>query len=420
MSLGTRLQHAWNAFTSDTKASQPSRQFFYGVGQNDYPGRLHFHPGNEKSIVTSVFNRIAIDVATAKFQHVRVNQNGKYDETIKDLLNDCLTVEANMDQTGRELIQDVAMTLCEEGCAIIVPVDTTLDPEKTDAYEIKSLRCGVPVEWYPDRIRVKLYNDRTGNKEEIVLFKRNVAVVTNPLYAVMNEPNSTLKRLIRKLNLLDAVDEQSGSGKLDLIIQLPYIIKSEGRRKQAEQRRKDIEMQLAGSKYGIAYTDGTEHVTQLNRPAENNLLTQVEYLTNMLYGQLGMAPSIFDGTADENVMTNYQTRTVTPMLCAIAEAMNRAFLSKTARTQGQAIQFFLDPFRFVPTTQVPEMADKLIRNEVLTPNEVRAIINYPPSDDPKSNELRNPNINQENQNGVNSSSGGLDDELDNMNSEKEE
>jgi hypothetical protein len=346
-------------------------------------------------MVTSIYNKIAVDVAAIPIKHVRLDENERYIETIKSDLNETLTTSANVDQTGRALIQDAVISMFDEGCVAIVPVETTLDPEITGAYDIQSLRVGKITEWFPAHVRVQLYDERDGQKKEITVPKKMVAVVENPLYAIMNEPNSTLKRLIRKLNLLDAIDEQSGSGKLDLIIQLPYVIKSEARKKQAEERKKDIEDQLAGSKYGIAYTDATEKITQLNRPAENNLLKQIEYLVGMLYAQLGLTESIFNGTADEAEMLNYFNRTIEPILAAITEEMKRKFLTKTARTQNQSINYFRDPFRLTPIASLTEAADKFTRNEILSSNEFRAIIGYKPSKDPAADELRNKNIQQQ-------------------------
>ena len=362
--------------------------------------RTRFSRGNERSIVTSVYNRIALDTASINIQHCRLDANNRFVETINSNLNKCLNIEANIDQTGRAFIQDVVMSMLDEGCVAIVPIDTTLDPKVTSSYDILSMRVGKILEWYPAHIKVRVYNDKTGNKENIIVPKSTVAIVENPLYAVINEPNSTMQRLIRKLNLLDSIDEQSGAGKLDLIIQLPYIIKTEARRQQAENRRKEIEMQLAGSKYGIAYTDGTERVTQLNRPVENNLMSQIEYLTSMLYSQLGITQTILDGTADEKTMLNYNNRTIEPIISAIVDEMKRKFLTKTARAQSQTITFFRAPFRLVPVNSIAEIADKFTRNEILTSNEIRQIIGMKPSNDPKADELRNSNINQANENGA--------------------
>lgn len=393
MGLGERLQHAWNAFKNDGDPMKIS-PFYLGGGYNYRPDQLRFNPGTERSIVTAVYNRIAIDVAAIKIQHVRLDQNGRYTEVINDQLNKCLTVSANVDQTGRALIQDVIMTLCDVGVAAIVPTDTTIDPRLSSSFIVEELRVGEITQWFPAHIQVRVYNEKSGVKQEVVLPKDMVAIVENPLYPIMNAPNSTLRRLIRKLAILDAIDEQSGAGKLDLIIQLPYIIKTEKKREQAEIRRKEIEMQLAGSKYGIAYTDGTEHITQLNRPAENNLMTQIEYLTKMLYSQLGITEEVMNGTADEAAMLNYHNRTIEPMLSAITEEMYRKFLSQTARTQGQSITFFRDPFKLVPVNNIADIADKFTRNEILSSNEVRAIIGYKPVDDPRADELRNKNLNQ--------------------------
>jgi hypothetical protein len=333
-----------------------------------------------------------MDVAAIAIKHCRVDANGRYIEDIKSGLNDCLSIEANIDQTGRSFIQDVVMSMFDEGVVAIVPVDTNVDPTNTTSYDILSMRTGKIVEWYPAHVKVEVYNDRTGRKEKIVLPKRSVAIVENPLYAVINETNSTMQRLIRKLNILDAIDEQSGSGKLDLIIQLPYVIKTDARREQADKRRKDIEEQLKGP-YGIAYTDGTERITQLNRPVENNLMKQIEYLTNQLYNQIGMTPSVLDGTADEKAMLNYNNRTIEPIISAIVDAMKRSFLSKTARTQGQTIRFFNNPFKLMTVKEVAESADSLGRNEIVSSNEFREILGFKPSKDPKADELRNSNLN---------------------------
>lgn len=390
--LGSRLKHAWNAFTN----KDPTEEYRTPVGQSSYyrPDRPRFTRGNERSIVTSVYNRIAMDAASVDIKHVRLDENGRFTSVIDSGLNNCLSLDANLDQTGRALIQDAVMSMMDEGCIAIVPVDTTLNPEVTGSYDINSMRVGKIVEWYPQHVKVKIYNELTGKKEEVRLSKRNVAIVENPLYAVVNEPNSTMQRLIRKLNLLDVVDDQSASGKLDLIIQLPYVIKTEARRKQAEDRRKDIENQLNGSKYGIAYTDGTERITQLNRPVENNLMKQIEYLTNMLYGQLGLTPNILNGSANEKEMLNYNNRTIEPILSAIVDEMLRKFLTKTARSQGQSIEYFRDPFRLVPIENIAEIADKFTRNEIMTSNEMRQVIGMKPSDDPKADQLVNSNIAQ--------------------------
>lgn len=390
--LTSRLKKAWNAFTNNRDPTVSQYQHT-GMGYVYRPDRVRFSRGNERSIVTSVYNRIAMDVAAIAIKHCRVDENGRYIEDIRSGLNDCLTIEANIDQTGRSFIQDVVMSMFDEGAVAIVPVDTSVDPTISTSYDILSMRTGKIVEWYPTKVKVRVYNDRTGKKEDIVLPKRSVAIIENPLYAVINEPNSTMQRLIRKLNILDAIDEQSGSGKLDLIIQLPYVIKTESRQQQAEKRRKDIEEQLKGP-YGIAYTDGTEKITQLNRPVENNLMKQIEYLMNQLYGQIGMTPSVLDGTADERAMLNYNNRTIEPIISAIVDAMKRSFLTKTARTQGQTVMFFRDPFKLVPVSDIAEIADKFTRNEILSSNEVRQIIGMKPSDDPKADMLINSNLNQ--------------------------
>ena len=392
LTLTSRIKKAWNAFTNNR---DPTISPFRDIGTSYVyrPDRVRFSRGNEKSIVTSVYNRIAMDVASVTIKHCRTDKNGQYIEDIKSGLNECLTTEANIDQTGRSFIQDVVMSMFDEGVVAIVPVDTSIDPRHSGSYDILSMRTGKILEWYPAHVKVKVYNDRTGKKEDIILPKRSVAIIENPLYAVINEPNSTMQRLIRKLNILDAIDEQSGSGKLDLIIQLPYVIKSEARKQQAENRRKDIEEQLKGP-YGIAYTDGTERITQLNRPVENNLMKQIEYLTNQLYNQIGMTPSVLDNTADERAMLNYNNRTIEPIISAIAGAMKRSFLTKTARTQGQTIMFFREPFKLMPVSEIAENADKFTRNEILSSNEFRQLIGFKPSDDPKADELRNSNIAQ--------------------------
>ena len=392
LTLSSRLKRAWNAFTKNRDPTDVQYQNV-GMGYVYRPDRVRFSRGNERSIVTSVYNRIAMDVAAIAIKHCRVDENGRYKEDMKTGLNDCLTVEANIDQSGRSFIQDVVMSMFDEGAVAIVPVDTSYDPTISNSYDILSMRTGKILEWYPAHVKVRVYNDRIGKKEDIILPKRSVAIVENPLYAVINEPNSTMQRLVRKLNILDAIDEQSGSGKLDLIIQLPYVIKSEARQQQAEKRRKDIEDQLKGP-YGIAYTDGTEKITQLNRPVENNLMKQIEYLMNQLYSQIGMTPSVLDGTADEAAMLNYNNRTIEPILAAIADAMKRSFLSKTARTQGQTIMFFREPFKLVPVNNIADIADKFTRNEILSSNEIRQIIGMKPSNDPKADELRNSTIRQ--------------------------
>ena len=389
ISFSSRLKKAWNAF----KNRDPTFNY-QGAGYSYRPDRPRLTRGNERSIVTSVYNRIALDVSSTTIQHIRLDDNGRFLETIDSDLNSCLTLESNIDQTSRAFIQDVVMSMLDEGCVAIVPIDTDVDPNSTDSYKIYSMRTGKILDWYPSSVRVRVYNDRTGNKEDIVVQKSKVAIVENPLYAVINEPNSTMQRLMRKLSLLDVTDEQTASGKLDLIIQLPYVIKTEARRQQAELRRKDIEMQLAGSKYGIAYTDGTERITQLNRSVENNLMKQVEYLTNLLYSQLGITQTILDGTADEQTMLNYYSRTIEPIISAIVDEMKRKFLTKTARTQLQSIAFFRDPFKLVPVNSIAEIADKFTRNEIMTSNEIRQIIGMKPSTDPKADKLINSNISQ--------------------------
>ena len=392
MRMRDRLQHAWNAFVyNDNTYTNPQN---LGGFSTFKPDRVHFSRGVEKSIVTSVYNRLALDVASLAIKHVRLDENGRYMEEVNSGLQNCLNVEANIDQTGRAFLQDVVMSMLDEGCVAIVPVDTTVNPAVSGSYEINTMRTGKILEWYPAHVRIRVYNDKKGIHEELTLPKSSVAIIENPLYAVINEPNSTMQRLIRKLNLLDVVDEQTSSGKLDLIIQLPYVIKSEARRKQAEERRKDIEMQLSGSKYGIAYTDGTERITQLNRPAENNLMKQVEYLTSMLYSQLGLTQSIMDGSADEKTMLNYYNRTIEPIIAAIVDEMKRKFLTKTARSQRQSVMYFRDPFKLVPVNEIAEIADKFTRNEIMTSNEIRQVVGMKPSDDPSADELRNKNLNQ--------------------------
>ena len=390
MGVLDRLRHGWNAFMNrdPTYAQDLGPSYYYR------PDRPRFTRGNERSIVTSVYNRIALDASAITIQHVRLDENGRFLSTIDSDLNKCLTLDANIDQTGRAFLQDAVMSMLDEGCVALVPVETDVDPNDTDSYKIFSIRTGKIVEWRPQHVKVRVYDERTGRKEDITISKSSVAIVENPLYAVINEPNSTMQRLIRKLSLLDVTDEQTASGKLDLIIQLPYIIKTEARRQQAEQRRKDIEMQLAGSKYGIAYTDGTEHITQLNRSVENNLMKQVEYLTSMLYSQLGITQTILDGTADEKTMINYYTRTIEPIVSSIVDEMKRKFLTKTARSQRQSIEFFRDPFKLVPVNDIAEIADKFTRNEIMTSNEIRQIVGMKPSDDPKADELINSNISQ--------------------------
>lgn len=411
-SVGRRLQHAWNAFlnrapTSYMMVNNPYQN--YGYSSNVRPDRFQLRSSNERSIIASVYNQMAVDVAGMEFRHVRLDQNERYIETISSGLNECLSVEANIDQTGRAFIQDVVMSMFDEGCVALVPVDTTIDPVISGSFDIQSIRVGKILEWFPAHVRVQVYNDRSGRREELTLPKKNVGIVENPLYAVMNEHNSTLKRLIRKLNILDAIDEQSGSGKLDLIIQLPYVIKTESRKAQAEARRQDVETQLSGSKYGIAYTDGTEKITQLNRPAENNLMAQITYLTSMLYSQLGITESIFNGTADEATYLNYYNRTIEPICSAIVGEMKRKFLTKTARSQNQTIMFFSDPFKLVPVNNLAEIADKFTRNAILSSNELRAVIGYKPSKDPAADELTNKNLNPPS-NGTTSSAVSQEDE----------
>lgn len=401
-SLRDRLKHSWNAFLGRDPTEYESQNtinpiYPYEMGSYTRPDRLRLKTGNEKSIITAMYNRIAMDVAAIDIEHVKVNENGSYTETVYDGLTNCLTTEANLDQTGRELIQDIVMSMFDEGVVAVVPIETDINPNVSGSFDIKNLRTGKIMEWRPHTVKVRVYNESTGLKQEIVIDKKYTAIIQNPLYYVMNEPNSTIQRLIRKLNLLDAIDEQSAAGKLDLIIQLPYVIKSEARKQQAEARRKDIEMQLTGTKYGIAYTDGTERITQLNRPIENNIMSQVEYLTNMIYAQLGLSQKIFDGTASESEMLNYYNRTIEPILASITEEMSRKFLTKTARTQHHTIRYFRDPFKLVPVNQIADIADRFTRNEILSSNEVRSLIGYKPVDDSRADELRNKNMNMSNQ-----------------------
>lgn len=388
--FGDRLSHAWNAFLN----RDPTPVFNFGEISYRNPVNLRPIKGIEKSIVTSIYNRLSIDVAAIAIKHVRVDENGGYIEDVNSYLNDCLSIEANKDQTSRAFMQDVVLTMLEEGCVAVVPVDTTTNPGLTGSYDIKSIRVARILEWAPDNIRIRIYNDILGKYEELWVPKRNAAIIQNPFYSIMNEPNSTLQRLIRKLSLLDGVDEQSSSGKLDLIIQLPYVIKSDARRQQAEQRRKEIEMQLEGSKYGIAYTDGTEKIVQLNRSLENNLQSQVEYLTNQVYAQLSISEEILNGTADEQKMTNYYNQTIEPLISAIRDEYFRKFLTKTARSQNQSILFFREPFKLVPVSNIAEIADKFTRNEIMSPNEIRQIVGLKPDSDPESNKLRNRNLNK--------------------------
>lgn len=389
--LGTALKHAWNVFSNQDTRDRVQTQY-YGSAYSVRPDRLRYRIPNERSIVSSIYTRLGIDVASVEMRHVRTDSDGQYTEDINSGLNECLTVQANVDQAATAFRQDIVMTLFDEGVAAIVPVDTSISPEVTGGYDILTLRVGKIVTWYPQHVRVSLYNEARGEREEITLQKSVVAIVENPLYTVMNEPNSTLQRLLTKLNLLDAVDQQSASGKLDLIIQLPYVIKSQARRQQAEQRRKDIEFQLKGSQYGIAYTDGTEKITQLNRPATNNLMDQIVFLTEMLYGQLGLTKEVMNGTADEKTMLNYWNRSIEPILTAVVEAMRRSFLTKTARTQLQSILYFRDPFKLIPIENIAEIADKFTRNEIATANEIRAKVGWKPSKEPKANKLINSNM----------------------------
>ena len=388
MNIGSRLKHAWNAFLN----RDPPGSRYYGGGYSYRPDRMRFSRGSERTIINAIYNRIALDAASITINHVKLDENNRFDSIIDSGLNYCLNTEANADQPGRGLIQDIVMTFLEEGVAAVVPEKTNFDPRYSNSYEIYSMRVGVPVEWYPNHVRVRMFNELTGQKEEITFPKKMVALIENPFYAVMNAPNSTMQQLVRKLALLDVVDEQAGSGKLDMIIQLPYVIKSQTRRDQAEQRRAEIEKQLSGSKYGIAYTDGTERIVQLNRSLENNILKSIEYLTNMVYSQLGVTQEILNGTADEKTMNNYMNRIIEPVVSAIADEFKRKFLTKTARTQGQSIMFFRDPFRLAPVSMIAEMADKFTRNEIMTPNEFRQVIGMKPSKDPKSDQLANRNI----------------------------
>lgn len=412
MAFLDRLRHGWNAFLNN---DEPKAAYSYGFSYGTRPDRVRMTRGNEKSIITAIYNRIASDAAAIDIEHVRLDEEGRYLETIDSGLNNCLTLDANVDQTGRAFVQDAVMSMFDEGAVGLVPVDTSINPAVSASFDIFSLRTAKILEWFPRHVRIRVYNDRTGKFEEIVVPKSTIAIVENPFYAVINEPSSTMQRLIHKLALLDDVDEQSSSGKLDLIIQLPYTIRSEARRKQADERRKDIEMQLAGSKYGIAYTDATEHVTQLNRSVENNMLAQIEYLTNMLYSQMGITQSVLDGTANSETMLNYYNRTVEPILAAITDEMKRKFLSKTARTQRQSIEYFRDPFRLVPVDQFAEIADKMRRNEIMSSNELRQKIGMRPSQSAKADVLDNPNLAQaaqpqqggeEIQNGLTEPSGG--------------
>lgn len=385
-----RLQHGWNAFMNKDPTAHYQN---IGPGYSRRPDRPVLTRGNERTIVTSIVNRVALDVSSLDITHCKVDDNGRFVETINSSLNNCLKLEANLDQTGRAFIQDVVMSMFDEGCVAIVPVDTNIDLNNNGSFDILSMRTGKVIEWYPQHVKVRVYNEKKGTKEDIVIHKQKVSIIENPFYAVVNEPNSTLQRLMRKLALLDIVDEQSSAGKLDMIIQLPYTIKSEARREQAESRRKDIEMQLTNTKYGIAYVDATEKITQLNRPLENNLMKQIEYLMSILHSQLGITQSILDGTADEQTLLNYHSRTIEPIVSAIVDEMKRKFLTKTARTQKQTITFFRDPFKLVPVNNIADIADKFTRNEILTSNEIRQVIGFRPSKDPKADELRNSNLN---------------------------
>ena len=394
MGLLEKLKNAWNAFRQVEEPTYRAPTYInYGYSSSSRPDRMYFTRGNDRSIITAVYTRMAVDVAMLDFKHVRTDEENRYLEDVKSGLNGCLTLEANKDQTARAFIQDAMQSLFDEGCIALVPIDTDKNPDDTSSYDILSIRVGKITQWMPDHVRVEVYNDRKGFKQEIVMPKADVAIIENPLYSIMNAPNSTLQRLIRKLNLLDAIDEQSGSGKLDLIIQLPYIIKTDARRQQADKRRKDIEEQLSGSKYGIAYTDGTEKITQLNRPVDNNLLNQITYLTSMLYSQLGIDETILNGTADPKTMLNYMNRTIKPLALCLVDEMKRKFLTSTARRQKQTIMYFSDPFALVPVDQLAELADKFTRNEIISPNEFRQKIGLKPSQDPAADELRNRNIN---------------------------
>lgn len=386
-----RLRHAFNVFMNKDPTS-----YSYGSGSYIRPDRKTFSRGNERTIIASIYNRIALDAASINIKHVRLDENERFLETIDSGLNNCLNLEANLDQSGRAFLLDIFISLLDEGCIAIVPIDTSISIHSSNSFDILSMRTGKITDWYPDKVKIKIYNQTTGINEEVILPKKTVAIVENPLYSVINEPNSTMQRLKYKLALMDKFDEENGSKKLDLIIQLPYSIKGDLRRRQAEERHKDIENQLANSQYGIAYIDSTEHITQLNRPVENNLLAQIKYLTETLYGQLGLTPEIMNGSADEKTMLNYYNRTIEPLVSFVVDEMKRKFLTKTARTQHQTIMFFRDPFKLVPVNQIAEIADKFTRNEILTSNEVRQIVGIKPSNDPKADELRNKNLNQQN------------------------
>ena len=392
INVGSKLKRAWNAFLNRDPPIRSSSYYYGGYSYRPYYQRLG--GATDRTVVSAIYNRIAVDASSITIQHVRLDENGRFNETIDSGLNSCLNLSANIDQTGRSFVEDIVLTMLDEGVVAVVPVDTDVDPKLTDSYEIITMRVGKITEWFPDSVRVKLYNDRNGEKEEIMVLKKNAAIIENPFYSVMNEPNGTMRRLIQKLNLLDSVDEQSSSGKLDLIIQLPYVIKNEARRAQAEERRRQIEDQLSGSKYGIAYTDGTEKITQLNRSLENNLLKQIEYLTALAYSQLGITQEIMNGTADEAAMTNYYSRMIEPIVSAIVDEFKRKFLTKTARSQRQSITFYRDPFKLVPIGTVAEMADKFTRNEIMSSNEFRQVIGLKPSKDPRADELRNKNLNE--------------------------
>lgn len=390
--LRNRFKNAWDVFMNRNDV-EPS---YESVGINSYyrPDRVQYSRGNERSIISALFTRIAMDVASIDIRHVRLDDNGRYGMDMNSGLNNCLSFEANLDQTSRAFIQDLVMTMLDDGVAVAVPERTDVNPAHTASYDIQSMRVGTIVEWYPENVKVRLYNQRTGLKEDLILPKSLVAIIENPMYSVINEPNSTVKRLIHKLNLLDVIDEQSSSGKLDMIIQLPYTVKSDIQKRRADDRIRDIERQLNGSKYGIAYADATEHITQLNRSVENNLLSTIQYLTQMAYSQIGITQSILEGTASEQEQLNYTSHTIEPFVSAICNEFKRKFISKTARTQGQTIMFFRDPFKLVPVSQIAEIADKFTRNEILVPNEIRQIIGFKPADDPNADELRNRNISQ--------------------------
>ena len=409
MKIGDRLAHAWNAFMNRDPTTS---NIYSGSSYFNRPDRTRLRTGTEKSIINAIYNRLSLDTASMDIRHVRLDDNGRYIETIDSYFNECLTLSANTDQTSRMFMQDVVMSLLDEGSVAIVPVDTTFNPNITSSYDILSLRTGKILEWFPQHVKIRVYDENNGVKKDVIIPKKNVALIENPYYSIMNGHNSTLQRLIRKLNILDAIDEQSGSGKLDMIIKLPYAIKGTTRQRQAEERRKKIEDQLTDSKYGIAYIDGTESITQLNRPVENNLMKQIEYLTNLLFSQLGLTQAILDGTADEKTMLNYYNRTIEPILSSITDEMKRKFLTKTARTQGQTIQFFRDPFKLVPVTEIAEIADTLTRNEIASSNEIRQIMGWKPSSDPKADELRNSNISAPNDEGEYNEGYSEDDEYD--------